>query len=91
MPKKDRDDNEFVDKQVNFFARNPITCAGCHEDVDPITHPGKPLKTPSEEICQKCHHGQIHGKFLIFKAECEDRSNDENCVKCHPYYTKRTR
>lgn len=83
--KKEADGKSIVDKQVNFVARNPITCAGCHEDVDPLTHPGEPLATPSEEICQKCHHGKIHGKFLIFKAECEDLSNQENCVKCHPY------
>lgn len=83
--KKEANGETIIDKQVNFVARNPITCAGCHEDVDPLTHPGKPLATPSEEICQKCHHGKIHGKFLIFKAECEDLSNTENCVKCHPY------
>jgi nitrate/TMAO reductase-like tetraheme cytochrome c subunit len=74
----------LIDKTVNFVARNPITCAGCHEDVNPIRHPGKPLSMPSEEICQKCHHGKIHGKFQIFKAECEDLSNTDNCVKCHP-------
>ena len=75
----------LVDKNVNFVARNPITCAGCHEDVNPIRHPGKPLSMPTEETCQKCHHGKIHGKFKIFKAECEDLSDTENCVKCHPY------
>ena len=73
------------DKNVNFVARNPITCAGCHEDVELIKHPGKPLSMPTEETCQKCHHGKIHGKFKIFRAECEDLSNTENCVKCHPY------
>lgn len=83
--KREADGNAMVDKQVNFVARNPITCAGCHEDVDPSTHPGELLATPSEEICQKCHHGKIHGKFLIFKAECEDLSDQTNCVKCHPY------
>ena len=74
----------LVDKTVNFMARNPITCAGCHEDVKPISHPGKPLSMPKEETCQKCHHGKIHGKFKIFKADCDDLSDTENCVKCHP-------
>lgn len=76
-----------VDKQVNFVSRNPIACTGCHEDVDPLKHPGRePLAMPTEEVCQKCHHGEIHGKFLIFRAECEDTLHTENCVKCHPYY-----
>ncbi len=86
--KTEPDGKTVVDKQVNFVARNPITCAGCHEDVKPLTHPGKPLSFPSKEICQKCHHGQIHGKFLIFKADCEDTLDTENCNKCHPYYKK---
>jgi hypothetical protein len=78
-----------VDKAVNFVARNPVACTGCHEDVDPVTHPGsEPLKFPTEEVCKKCHHGQLHGKFVIFKAECEDTTNTENCIKCHPNYQK---
>lgn len=83
--KTEQDQSAFVDKNVNFVARNPITCAGCHENVDPLTHPGNPLAPPSVEVCQKCHHGKIHGKFLIFKADCEDTPQNENCVKCHPY------
>ena len=76
-----------VDKQVNFVARNPIACTGCHEDVDPVSHPGRePLAMPTKEICQKCHHGNIHGNFAIFKADCDDTLHTENCVKCHPYY-----
>jgi hypothetical protein len=83
--KVDSAGNKIVDKSVNFSARNPITCAGCHENVTPLNHPGKPLPMPTEEVCQKCHHGKIHGKFVIFKAECEDLSDQTNCVKCHPY------
>ena len=83
--KVDQAGNKIVDKTVNFSARNPIACAGCHENVTPVNHPGKPLPMPTEEVCQKCHHGKIHGKFVIFKAECEDLSNTENCIKCHPY------
>ena len=85
--KKDKN-GRLVDKTVNFVAREPITCAGCHEDVNPLTHPGKPLKTPTVQTCQKCHHGKIHGKFLIFKADCEDTDDTKNCIKCHPYYDK---
>ena len=83
MKKKERE-GTIIDKTVNFAARNPIACAGCHEDVYPISHPGEPLSMPTEETCRKCHHGIIHGKFLIFKANCEYLNNTENCVKCHP-------
>jgi hypothetical protein len=84
--KVDQTGKTVMDKTVNFSARNPITCAGCHENVTPVNHPGKPLPFPTEEVCQKCHHGKIHGKFLIFRAECEDLSDQSNCEKCHPYY-----
>ena len=84
--KKDEIGENFVDKTVNYTARNPISCAGCHEDALPTTHPGNDMRFPSKETCQKCHHGKIHGKFLIFKADCEDTSNTENCMKCHPQY-----
>ena len=74
----------LIDKTVNYVARNPITCAGCHEDVNTIKHPGEPLSIPKVETCQKCHHGKIHGKFKIFRAECNDLNDTENCIKCHP-------
>ncbi|MDZ7335355.1 MAG: multiheme c-type cytochrome, partial [candidate division KSB1 bacterium] len=83
--KVDASGKKLVDKTVNFAARNPIACSGCHENVTPLNHPGKPLPMPTEEVCQKCHHGKIHGKFVIFRAECEDLSDQTNCVKCHPY------
>lgn len=83
--KIDASGKKVVDKTVNFAARNPIACSGCHENVTPLNHPGQPLPMPTEEVCQKCHHGKIHGKFVIFKAECEDLSDQTNCVKCHPY------
>ncbi len=86
LMRKKAGEEAIIDKTVNFAARNPISCAGCHEDVDPISHPGKPLATPTEETCRKCHHGLIHGKFLIFKANCADLSQTENCVKCHPKF-----
>ena len=86
--KVDQAGNKFVDKTVNFSARNPITCAGCHENVTPVNHPGKPLPFPTEEVCQKCHHGKIHGKFVIFRAECEDLSDTKECKRCHPYFVE---
>ena len=84
--KIDQTGKKFIDKTVNFSARNPITCAGCHENVTSVNHPGKPLPAPTKEVCQKCHHGKIHGRFVIFRAECEDLSDQTNCTKCHPYY-----
>jgi hypothetical protein len=41
---------------------------------------------PTKEVCQKCHHGKIHGKFLIFKADCIEQKDTAHCVKCHPYF-----
>ena len=80
------ENNKLVDKQVNYIARNPISCAGCHEQALTLTHPGQSMKTPTKEVCQKCHHGQIHGKFLIFKADCVEQKDKEHCIKCHPLY-----
>lgn len=77
---------KLVDKQVNFIARNPISCAGCHEQASRLTHPGKTMAPPTKEVCQKCHHGKIHGKFRIFKADCVTRKDTEHCIKCHPFY-----
>ncbi len=75
----------YIDKTVNYTARNPIECNGCHEQARPTNHPGEDMAFPSKSVCYKCHHGKIHGKFLIFKADCESSKVDENCVKCHPY------
>ncbi len=86
MQKKSLNGNNIIDKKVNYIARNPISCTGCHEEAYTSTHPGKPLKIPTVEVCQKCHHGKIHGKFLIFKADCDEKKEKEHCIKCHPYY-----
>lgn len=85
--RKKQDESFTVDKQVNFIARNPINCAGCHEHTNSVNHPGQPMEAPTKEVCQKCHHGKIHGKFRIFKADCDAAEDTEHCVKCHPYYT----
>ena len=88
--KKDEMDKNFIDKTVNYTARNPIGCSGCHEDAKPTLHPGNEMKFPAKEKCYKCHHGKIHGKFLIFKADCEDTSDTKNCSKCHPNFNPAT-
>ncbi len=79
-------DETIIDKQVNFIARNPISCAGCHEEATPDSHPGKPMKSPTRQTCRKCHHGKLHGRFVIFKADCDEQKDTEHCVKCHPLY-----
>ncbi|MBN2010252.1 hypothetical protein JW960_12980 [candidate division KSB1 bacterium] len=84
MRKKQIGDEVHVDKQVNFVARNPISCSGCHEDASTATHPGQPLKPPTRQTCRKCHHGKIHGRFAIFKADCDEQKDTKDCVKCHP-------
>lgn len=80
---------QSLDKGVNYIARNPVSCAGCHEEATTLSHPGKMMKFPTKEACQKCHHGKIHGKFQIFKADCDEQIETEHCVKCHPYYDKK--
>ncbi len=87
--KLDEKGNQFVDKTVNYTARNPIGCNGCHEGVNPGVHPGNDLEFPKKEACYKCHHGKLHGKFVIFLADCEGKQGKENCIKCHPQYVER--
>jgi len=43
---------------------------------------------PSEKTCRRCHGGQIHYKTRIFKSECRETYNLENCLKCHPTMTQ---
>ncbi|MDW7681916.1 MAG: hypothetical protein SCK70_15245 [bacterium] len=76
----------YIDKTVNYTARNPIDCNGCHEQARPNSHPGEDMSSPTKEVCFKCHHGKLHGKFEIFLADCEGGKGQENCVKCHPLY-----
>ncbi len=84
--KVDEFGNKYVDKTVNFTARNPIGCIGCHEEARPTVHPGNEMEFPTKETCYKCHHGKLHGKFVIFLADCEGEQGKEHCVKCHPQY-----
>lgn len=42
---------------------------------------------PAESTCRRCHNGQIHYKTRIFKSECRESYNLENCLKCHPTMT----
>lgn len=86
--KVDAAGNQFVDKTVNYTARNPIGCNGCHEGVNPAVHPGNDIQFPPKEICYKCHHGKLHGKFVIFLADCDGKQGKENCIKCHPNYVE---
>jgi hypothetical protein len=87
--KTDADRKKYVDKTVNFAARNPMNCNGCHQEALPIQHPGMRMSFPSNEACSRCHHGKLHGKFQIFIAGCAvgDGQGREHCVKCHPGYT----
>lgn len=43
---------------------------------------------PQEKTCRRCHNGQIHFKTKIFKSECRETYNLENCLKCHPTMTQ---
>jgi len=85
-PNKSTADGErFVDKTVNYFTSNPMTCHSCHKDAIPRAHPGKKLSLPTEESCRWCHNGRLHGMISFFNADKNDRDRTA-CVKCHPDY-----
>ncbi len=52
------------------------------------TNPRWMVSFPSEKTCRRCHNGQIHYKTRIFKSECRESYNLENCLKCHPTMTQ---
>lgn len=52
------------------------------------TNPRWMISFPSESTCRRCHNGQIHYKTRIFKSECREGHNLENCLKCHPIMTQ---
>lgn len=52
------------------------------------TNPRWMVSFPSEKTCRRCHNGQIHFKTKIFKSECRESYNFENCLKCHPTMTQ---
>lgn len=75
-----------LDRAINYFALNPMRCTGCHTDAVRGTHPGTiHLALPSEETCRRCHSGTFHGRFTVFRAECEG-TDRRSCTKCHPDY-----
>ena len=73
-----------LNKNINIIAREPMKCTSCHEGIERSGHPKEAVLLPPVEVCRRCHHGKLHGKILFFKAECESKELDENCVKCHP-------
>ncbi len=52
------------------------------------TNPRWMVAMPSEASCRRCHNGQIHFKTRIFLADCQNGTDYNNCVKCHPLMTK---
>lgn len=73
-----------IDRTINYFSINPMRCIGCHTDAVRGVHPGTVhLNLPSEETCRRCHTGTFHGRFTIFRAECEGR-DQRDCQRCHP-------
>ncbi|MDP8221866.1 MAG: hypothetical protein P9L99_00785 [Candidatus Lernaella stagnicola] len=82
----DRRQGGEVERSINYFAFNPMRCTGCHTDAVRGRHPGTVhLALPSEETCRRCHTGTFHGRFTIFRAECEG-ADKRDCSQCHPDY-----
>ena len=77
----------FIDKTVNYFTTNPMTCSSCHKDALRNDHPGHKLAVPSEESCRWCHNGKLHARMVFFPA---DKTSPDRtaCVKCHPDYKR---
>lgn len=82
-----------TDRQINFYARNPIMCSGCHVDAVTSVHPGPPLAPPlalpDEMSCRRCHNGRLHGRIVTFPAMCDSTQAPftDYCNKCHPDIT----
>lgn len=83
--KNDIDGAKVMDKSVNHFTENPMSCFSCHTDADQKTHPGQKLEPPAERTCRKCHNGLLHGRIRFFRADKND-SQKTDCQKCHPHY-----
>lgn len=77
------DGETVVDRSINYFSINPMRCIGCHTDAVRGRHPGTiHLTLPREETCRRCHTGTFHGRFTIFRAECEGEDR-RHCRRCH--------
>ncbi len=81
-----------IDREIHYYAQNPIGCVGCHVDAVTEAHPGSPLSAPlvlpKEETCRRCHNGIMHGRLAVFPSNCEstEKPFTDYCVKCHPGY-----
>lgn len=79
-----------MDREIHFYATNPMRCSGCHVDAVTGEHPGPPLTPPmglpSEETCSRCHNGLMHGRLAVFPVKCEstEKPYTDYCIKCHP-------
>jgi nitrate/TMAO reductase-like tetraheme cytochrome c subunit len=83
--RKTADGAARLDKMVNYFTANPMTCFSCHPDATDGTHPGRKLALPTERVCRRCHNGLVHGRVPFFLADKDD-ADLRVCVKCHPKY-----
>jgi hypothetical protein len=75
-----------VDRTINYYSINPMSCTGCHPDAQRGQHPGeRRLAVPSELTCRRCHTGTFHGRFATFRAECK-AADKTDCRRCHPLW-----
>ena len=52
------------------------------------TNPRWMVAFPTKESCQRCHNGKIHYKTVIFRSDCKQGTNSDDCVKCHPLMSR---
>jgi nitrate/TMAO reductase-like tetraheme cytochrome c subunit len=87
--KTDTQGHRFVDRTVNYAAREPLGCTSCHMDIHSYSHPDPRATStfPSRYVCRRCHNGRYHARMVIFAADCDEKPSHqsiETCKKCHP-------
>ena len=80
------DGDVVIDKAVNYFTVNPLSCFACHPDTAAVDHPGNSPRPATERQCRTCHNGKLHGRIPFFVADKNDPDTSQ-CAKCHPRYT----
>jgi cytochrome b subunit of formate dehydrogenase len=68
-------------KKLEASVHGPLTCAGCHSDIDKYPHPKNPVKPQ----CSDCHSSEQKAYDLGVHGRAAKRGNElaPNCAGCH--------